>query len=135
MHRLQKADPHTGNPEEYIKQCQIRSTNLKGKPKSFLHRKRLSEASKKRYETMENPFKNKHHSEESKKLISLANGSKVGMYDKNTFQLIRIFNSAMEATKYLIDEGITTNKTANTRILKICHGIDKSAYGYIWKFL
>lgn len=47
------------------------------------------------------------------------------------FRLIKIFHSAIEATQYLISKKLTTNKYANARILEICAGHGKSAYGYI----
>lgn len=60
---------------------------------------------------------------------------KIAMLDKNTLQELKTFNSALEATNYLIENNLTNNKAANSRILKICKGIDKSAYGFCWKYI
>jgi group I intron endonuclease len=113
--------------------CRIRSVNLKGKLKSNNTRKKLSLAAKRRFENNPGTFKGKKHSEESKRKIAEANGCKVAMIDINTNKILKIFISAMDATKFLIKNNATSNKYANARILEICNGNGNTAYGYKWK--
>lgn len=40
----------------------------------------------------------------------------------------------MAAGRYLNQIGATTNKTPNGQILCTCLGVQKTAYGYKWKF-
>lgn len=103
-------------------------------PKTEEHRKHLSEAAKKRFEKECGTFKGKHHTEATKKIISEKNGVPVAAYDKQTGELFKVFPSACAACTYLVSIGATTNKSAFTRIINICKGIDKSAYGYIWQY-
>lgn len=83
-----------------------------------------------------NSFYGKHHSEETKKRISQANGLPVVMLDYVTKTPIKEFDSASSAAAYLISEGITQNKSAGGRILIVCYAenLDSHAYGYSWKF-
>lgn len=98
-------------------------------------RHKLSLAAKERYKYNDNPFKGKHHTDESKTLISNANGSKVYMLDISSDEILKTFNSAMLAGNYLRELGITNNKTPNCRILAVCKGKAQTAYGYKWKFV
>lgn len=51
------------------------------------------------------------------------------MLDKNTSEILKIFNSLHEAERFL-------NKTSgNGHISEVCRGKRKTAYGYKWKFL
>lgn len=97
-------------------------------------RKKLSVAAKERYKHNDNPFKNKHHSDRTKDIISKANGAKVSMLDLETGEVLQNFQSAMVAGNYLQELGLTSNKTPNCRILSVCKGKALSAYGYAWKF-
>lgn len=56
------------------------------------------------------------------------------MIDLHTDEIIMEFSSLLKATEYLLENNITSNKGASSRISKICRGIDKSAYGYKWKY-
>lgn len=123
------------NTELYKELCHKRSVAHKGKPKSDIHKKRLSEFAKKRFQNESGTFLGKHHSNQSKEKISQANGAKVAMIDIRTDNILATFNSAVKATNYLIEKGLTTNKYANSRILEICSGNGKTAYGYKWKFI
>lgn len=97
-------------------------------------RKNLSISMKKRFETEPGTWTGRKHSEETKLKLSKLHGYPVVMLDINTEEEIKIFYSCIEATKYLIDIGKTKNKTANGRILSVCYGKAKTAYGYKWKF-
>ena len=114
------------------------SEALKNVHKSESARKNLSIAAKKRFENSPGTFTGKHHSEESKKKVAEKNGHPVGMYDKNTGELLHTFLSCMEASRYLVDAGLTKNHGAYSRIITICNGVKgqgKTAYGYVWKYL
>lgn len=123
------------NLKEYNRLCKLRSLRMKGKPKPEIHRKHLSEAAKKRFKNSAGTFKGKHHSEATKNKISEQNGHSVIMIDKQSLEPLKTFVSAAKAAQWLIENNKTTNKYANARILKICNGEDKSAYGYYWKYL
>ena len=121
--------------EKYNSLCEVRSKNLKGIKKSEETKLLLSIQAKNRFKNNPGTFKGKKHSTESKNLVSIANGQKVGMYDINTKKLILEFQSAMKATEFLIATGRTKNKYANARILEVCDDENKTAYGFIWKRL
>ena len=82
-----------------------------------------------------NPFKGRTHTQEVKNIISEKNSKPVAMLDKGSGEVIQVFPSLAKASEYVIEIGRTTNKNAFARISKICNGIDKSAYGYGWKFV
>ena len=130
-------DLKINNPSEYERQCQIRSQNLKGIPKSEDHKKHISQTRLEkglgRGDT--NGFYGKHHSQEVKDYIGKNNSKKVAAYNPETFKLEHVFESLKEAVNFLLKNHITSNKYADARISKICRGIDKTAYGYVWKFI
>lgn len=82
----------------------------------------------------DNPFYGKHHSSETKAHISEINSKPILMIDRNTDEILCEFTSLLKATEYLIENKITSNKDASSRISKICRGVDKTAYGYKWKY-
>ena len=94
----------------------------------------MSKAAKKRFENSPGTFTGKHHTEETRKRLSDLHSIPVVAYEKNSLQEFKRFSSAQEASTYLNNKGITSNKSAFCRILTVCHGRGKSAYGYIWKF-
>ena len=123
--------------EEYNRLCQLRSINLKGKPKSEQAKINYSIAARKNVSRPDyiNPFKNKHHTEKTKQIISEKNGCKIGMYDKQTEKLIKEFQSCEQATQYLLENNVTKNKDAKSRILYVSDIPSRSAYGFKWKKL
>lgn len=123
--------------KEYKAQCKIRSDNLKGKPKSEIHKKHLSETRIKKgvAKGCNNGFYGKQHTAKTKKLISESNSKAVGMYDIKTNTLIKQFTSIHTAVYWLLTNNKTKNVDAASRISKICNNKGKTAYGYIWKFL
>lgn len=121
------------DPDKYKELCLKRSQAMKGIPKSTAHKKKLSEWASTRTGE-KNPFYGKHHTQEMKHKLTLANGIPVLMLDKTTHDVLCSFESALQAGRYIQSLGITKNKTPNDLILEVCHGRLKSAYGYAWKF-
>lgn len=80
-----------------------------------------------------NGFYGKHHSLQTRKHLSDVRSTAIEMWSLDG-NLIAVFKNALEAQYYLISMGKTNNKYANSRILEICHGKGKTAYGFVWKF-
>jgi group I intron endonuclease len=63
----------------------------------------------------------------------------VGMYDVNDHsKLIETFSSTGDASKYLINNGITNAlklRGISTHISEVCNNKRKSAYGYFWRYI
>ena len=97
-------------------------------------RKNLSEATRRRFEHQPGTFAGKKHTEEAKRKVALARGAKIWMCDIDTGEELKLFLTGIDATKYLIETGRTTNTTANGRITEVCKGNAKTAYGYKWKY-
>ena len=59
----------------------------------------------------------------------------VGMYNKKTKQLEKVFSSYSEAGQWLIDQKLSNCKlsTIRTHISEVCNQKRKTAAGYIWK--
>lgn len=51
------------------------------------------------------------------------------MLDKNTLEIIKIFDSITAATNFL-----NKNQKAGSAISQVCKGNRKTAYGYSWKY-
>ena len=103
--------------------------------KNPLWRAKLSQSMKVFYKSHPNPFQGKKHTDESKHRMSLSRGKPVLMCDKNTSEILKMFENAMLAGKFVSSLGNTSNKTPNGRILDVCHGDAITAYGYKWKFM
>lgn len=125
-------------PEDVIqkrKDTTSKNKSLEKRSKNPLWKQHISEGAKKRFETEPSTFKGRKHTQEAKDTIAMKNGKPVAMIDIDSGCIVCVFKSAADATRYLIECGKTTNKNAFSRILKICHGQDKTAYGYMWKFI
>lgn len=80
-----------------------------------------------------NNIKIKSSQEISKELYS----KKVGMYDLEN-NLIKTFSSEKDGARYLIEQNLTTSiepRGVAAHIGKVCKGVRKTAYKYIWKYI
>ena len=105
-----------------------RSVIAKGKQKSEEHKAKLSLLASQRTGE-KNPFFGKHFSEESIEKLRQSHAKKfknVCMYTNDTLELIKIFESASSAARFL-----NKNATAVGRILSVCNNKKGTAYGYI----
>lgn len=57
----------------------------------------------------------------------------IDQYDK-AGNYIQTFDNVMLAVDWLINNGITNNKNANSKLTECCKNQRKSAYNYIWKY-
>lgn len=117
------------------------SLSQKGKLKSSEHRKHLSESRLGKFKGKENAFYGKHHTSESRKLVSIAN-SKCPIQMINTFgNVIKEFYNINEGGRYVISLGLSKAKalTCSSRIREVCvqneDGLRCKAYGYYWRFV
>lgn len=103
--------------------------------KNMAWRKAISESRLGKFKGADNPFGGKHHTQETKARISEANSKAVLMCSLDG-EVVKRFNSLVEARDYLIGEGITSNKSCQTPISKCCRGVEqrKSCYGFVWKY-
>ena len=100
-------------------------------------RQALSKARQGRFIGEANSFYGKHHTDLTKSKIHAANSKyNIYQYDKNSNDLINVFDCAMSAARWVVEHGYSKAKpdTCNTRILYVCrHSESCSAYGFIWK--
>ena len=61
------------------------------------------------------------------------NAVSVAMLDKDTEKVIKIFKSAAEAGRYLLEKGLTKSQHSNINILNCCRQNKGIKYGYKWK--
>lgn len=133
--RRKFSHPRSAEDIEKIKAGQ-RATNCFAKRSNNMSwRNAISESRKGRFKGADNPFGGKHHTPETKARISEANSKAVLMCDM-AGQVIKRFDSLVQARDYLIGEGITANKSCQTPISKCCRGVEqrKSCYGFVWKY-
>ena len=74
----------------------------------------------------------------SQEVVAKKYGKQVGMFDLNTSQLLKTFNSLTEASKFCISEKLTKStsiKGVAAHIGKVCNGQRKQTLGYLWKFI
>lgn len=64
----------------------------------------------------------------SAEVLKKKNSKKVAMIDKDSNEILKIFNSSKEATEYL---GKSWHKNINV----VCRGQRKTAFGYKWKYV
>lgn len=120
--------------EKYSRRSEKLSVKLKGRTYSENTLSKMSASAKSRFKNAPGTFTGKSHTEASKQLISEKNGAAVEMIDPKTGAVLKCFCSAVKATEYLIQEKRTSNKYANVRILTVCKGLGKLAYGFNWKY-
>ena len=110
-------------------------------------KKNISEKLKGKFEKEKNPFYGKHHTEETKKLMSEKHKGKklsdehrkrmsesqkgkgtkkIAQYDKD-MNLIKIWNSGTEIVEEL-------NLKSHGNIISCCKNKLKSAYGFVWRY-
>lgn len=65
--------------------------------------------------------------DETRKKIGLSNGKKVKQIDKNTLEVIKIFNSCAEAGREL--------NINSSKISLVCLGGRKSTGGFYWEYI
>lgn len=97
----------------------------KGKKLTKDHCKKISDALKGKLKGEKNPNWGKPLSEERKRKLIESNLKKVKQLDKETLDVIKIWNSIKEATNYF-------NGGGNGSIGSVCKGRLNSAYGYKW---
>lgn len=78
-------------------------------------------------------FYGKHHSDATKKHLSEIRSLAVEMLSRQG-EYLRTFCSAKAAGDYMMSEGLTSNKYANSLILDACKGKVSYAYGFCWRF-
>lgn len=116
--------------------CQARSERMKEYCATKEHSEWLSQRNKEwhaahpnAFKGENNPFYGKHHTEESLQKIKEASKKRqkrIAQLDKDTLEILQIFNGVKEAEHYLNVSHGWLSKAANQNHI---------AYGYRWKFL
>ena len=131
-------NPYAGKTEEEMNEIfndewkRKQSESHKDKILSEEHKRKISEAMKGKLNPMygrtgeNNPMFGKTRSESTKQKISEANSIKIVQYNKETYELIRIWDSAIDIKREL---GIN-----NSNIISCCKGKRKTAGGFIFKY-
>lgn len=112
------------------------SKKLKNVPKSQKHKESLSKSRKGKYTKEDNPFYGKQHSLETKQILSKAMSKSIEATSLATNEKL-VFDSILDASKFLLSQGVTTNKSCSSRISKCCRNQpeSKTAYGFTWRFI
>ena len=116
---------------------QQRATKLKGVAKSPQHRLALSESMKGKYTDKINGFYGKHHTQETKDIISKCNTGRKSNRRKpiKLVELNKQFNSYTEAWEWLVAQGLCKTKAPQSCTTQIKDSIKRNtrAYGYHWE--
>lgn len=116
---------------------QQRGEKLRGVPKSNEHKLALSEARRGKYTGNDNGFYGKHHTQETKDIISKCNTGRIGNRRKpiKLIELDKTFSSYTEAWKWLVSQGLCKTKTSQSCNTQIKDSIKRNskAYGYHWE--
>ena len=116
---------------------QQRAAKLKGVPKSPEHRLALSEARQGKYTGKINGFYGKHHTQETKDIISKCNTGRKSNRRKpiKLVELNKQFNSYTEAWEWLVAQGLCKTKAPQSCTTQIKDSIKRNtrAYGYHWE--
>ena len=115
----------------------LQSSQLKGVPKSPEHRLALSEARQGKYTGKINGFYGKHHTQETKDIISKCNTGRKSNRRKpiKLVELNKQFNSYTEAWEWLVAQGLCKTKAPQSCTTQIKDSIKRNtrAYGYHWE--
>lgn len=73
----------------------------------------------------------------SDQVIKQKYGKQVVALDKNTKEIVKIFNTLHEAAQWINDNEYSHSKVDTTRahISEVCRGKRKTAYSFIWQFI
>lgn len=116
---------------------QQRAAKLKGVAKSPEHKLALSEARKGKYTGSVNGFYGKHHTQETKEIISRCNTGRKSNRRKpiKLVELNKQFNSYTEAWEWLVAQGLCKTKAPQSCTTQIKDSIKRNtrAYGYHWE--
>ena len=116
---------------------QQRASKLKGVAKSPEHKLALSEARKGKYTGSVNGFYGKHHTQETKDIISKCNTGRKSNRRKpiKLVELNKQFNSYTEAWEWLVAQGLCKTKAPQSCTTQIKDSIKRNtrAYGYHWE--
>lgn len=123
---LRKINLGKKHSEETKRKMSESRTGKKLKPFTEEHKRKISEATKKKIGPL-NSFYGKHHSEEVKQKLREKSSKAVIQVDPKTNKELNIFSSATEAAKVI---GLSNCST----ISRCCNGKQKTAGGYKWKY-
>lgn len=114
-----------------------RANRLRGKKKTNEHKQALSNARKGKYTGKDNAFYGKHHTQETKDIISKCNTGRISKCRKpvKLIELDKTFSSYADAWKWLVSQGLCKTKTSQSCNTQIKDSIKRNtrAYGYHWE--
>lgn len=117
------------NPEKYQQWQENRIQSLQKKETKEKHKKALKSWVQK------NPEKAKENAQKRALASSKVTSKPILMKNLKTGEILREFNNARDAAKWLLCEGKTKSKNAAGSIGAVCLGRRKKAYGYFWEFI